>query len=101
MEDICVLLFVGYLYLNGYLYFPELHSNGIRGVLVFDWYVYSMGTYTPEFKVLHLSCLLPLPTFLHNVQWKFKKDSEKGDKKKKSSLIRTHFEVLIIPSIIL
>ena len=69
--------------------------------LVFDWYLYSMGTYTPEFKVLHLSCLLPLPTFLHNVQWKFKKDSEKGDKKKKSSLIRTHFEVLIIPSIIL
>ena len=94
MEDICVLLFVGYLYLNGYLFFPELHSNGIRG------YLYSTG-YTPEFKVLHLSCLLPLPTFLHNVQLKFKKDSENGDKKKKSSLIRTHFEVLIIPSIIL
>ena len=93
MEDICVLLFVGYLYLN-----PELHSNGICG------YLYSTGIcirWVLEFKVLHLSCLLPLPTFLHNVQWKFKKDSEKGDKKKKSSLIRTHFEVLIIPSIIL
>ena len=80
MEDIGVLLFVGYSYSNGYLYFPELHSN--PWVLVFDWYLYSMGTYTPEFTVLHHSCLLPLPTFLHNVQWKFKKDSGKGDKKK-------------------
>ena len=57
-------------------YFPEFHSKGVRG------YLYSMG-YTPDFTVLHLSYLLPLPTFLHNVQWKFKKDSEKGDKKKK------------------
>ena len=49
----------------------------IQLVLVFDGYLYSRIT------VLHLSCLLPLPTFLHNVQWKFKKDSEKGDNKKK------------------
>ena len=79
MEDIGVLLFVG-TYIRMGTYFPELHSNGICG------YLYSVGTYTPEFTVLHLSCLLPLPTFLHNVQLKFKKVSEKGDKKKKNPL---------------
>ena len=47
-EDIGVLLFVGYLYLNGYLYSRILCCEW---VLIFDGYLYSMGTYASDFTV--------------------------------------------------
>ena len=38
---------MGFYYLNGYTFIPLLESMGI----IFDEYLCSMGTYTPEFTV--------------------------------------------------